>query len=157
MAENEKVSKSESTSEQAGIICPQCYNLLKGYSLYHCENDKYGRNFRNYMGWCSHCDIGFEVVQFLFSEKWYIHKYRYYAAVVPDGKQVPDSNWKIENCLPAPAPVVTGPGGDYVKPFDPAEINIDAIKTMLAALKAAAGSIECLLHVLLDKKSEKKK
>ena len=125
----------------ADIICPRCYKPLSGYSMRDRGQDRYARELRCYMGWCTHCNLGSEVVQFLSGDRWTLHKWRYYAHI--GLKNSPSTAWQVVTKLPDPPVVVTGPGGDYDKAYDPETIEL--VKTVLHALKGCAKTVENLL------------
>ena len=128
------------------IICPKCYNCLTGYSLFKGEKDDSGRHTRHYMGWCSSCDIGFEVVQFKKDDKWHLQKYRYYAAVLDIDKPVPAAGWVTLERVPEPPAVVTGPGGDYTKSWDLKGEQIKLLKTVHNSLTSVLNAIKTMIE-----------
>lgn len=135
-----------------GIVCPNCFKSLMGFCMLRSWRDRYARRLRQYMGWCLDCQTGSEVVQFLADEKWTIHKHRYYAVVIQDGKTVPTGDWQTMNELPEPPAIVTGPGGDYCRGYDPKTIGL--MKTVLNALKATTKTVETLLSMAAETKDD---
>ena len=131
------------------IVCPHCFKPLAGASVLPAQADRYDRITRKYFGWCINCHMGCEVVQFHKYDKWHIHKYRYYAAALPIDKPVPDRQWTELEKLPEPAPVVTGPGGDYDRPCSlENKTHIEILQGLQKAIKAMAQAVECLLRSL---------
>ncbi|MCJ7777633.1 MAG: hypothetical protein MUP16_04900 [Sedimentisphaerales bacterium] len=157
----------EITKPKTGYICPKCFRELAGPAVAG-ERDRYGRITRSYFGWCFECDIGFEVVQFKLKEiayincnctgdknigyglnGWLINKYRLFKKLEGSDKPQPVTAWLTMNPLPEPAPVITGPGKEYDKPFEPE--TIDLMEVVLAALKATTKTVESLLKLIIDK------
>jgi len=134
-----------------GCICPKCFRELMGPTVAG-ERDRYGRIIRSYFGWCVSCDVGFEVVQFKQENTkfgWLINRYRLFKKLEGSEKPQPVTAWLTINELPQPAPVITGPGGQYDKPFEPETINL--IETLLNALKATTRTVESLLKLAKPK------
>ncbi len=142
----------EEKQTETGVICPKCFRELAGKLVLPTYTDRYKRIIREYYGWCDKCDVGFEVVQFKMQVKggWRIHKYRLYRACDQDDKPIPTTGWLIVNHLPEPAPVVTGPGGEYDKSFTPETIEL--VETVLTALKATVKTVESLLKLAKQEK-----
>lgn len=143
--------------QQAGVVkdavCAKCFRHIQYPQIVSKGTDRYGRTIRTYFGWCFGCHIGCEVIQFERDGRWVIHKYQNYA--VKDGSHSQLSNkWTVLNELPESAAVVLGPGGDYDKQINPEDISFKPIlKNILAALKATTKTVECLLEIIIDKKS----
>jgi len=144
------------------VVCPQCLRPIMGYSLYGSIEETPSRAVRKYMGWCCNCNAGFEVVQFSQDGiKWFIRKFRYFAAVVPEGKKVPEKDWQIINQLPEPpaavpaepvVPVVmTGPGGDFTHVVEIKQSD------MIKQARDIAGALYQSLNVLLSLMGNNKK
>ena len=150
MIEYAKETGEAKATEKDNLICPACFKPLLGYSVFGARSDEYGRALRNYMGWCNHCSVGFEVVQFLNDDAWVLHSYRYYAAVLPDNKPKPSPGWTLIKELPETAPVVTGEGGEYNLPYEPKTVEL--VKELLNALKATTVTVECLLKMMVPGK-----
>lgn len=124
-----------------GCVCSQCYKPLKAPVVTDAGTNRYGIRLRSYNGFCFHCRRGCIVVQFHQDDKWLIHSFmplRYesgkFAGIGPD--------CIIVNPLPEPPPVLTGPGGDYVKVPDP------ACDPALAAVQGAASGLMQLTHAI---------
>ena len=147
MVKDAKEQGEIKVTEKDNLLCPVCFKPLLGYSVFGVRTDEYGRVYRNYMGWCNHCSIGFEVVQFLDDDSWVLYSYRYYAAVLPDNKPKPSPKWALIKELPEPAPVVTGEGGEYNLPYEPKTVEL--VQTVLSALKATTTVVECLLRMMI--------
>lgn len=124
-------------------VCPKCLKHLQSPTVLPAKTDRYDRTTREYLGFCFDCNLGFSVVQFAKDERWLIHKFQIYGYIGKVDSCCPMGKWQVLNELPEPAAVVTGPGGDYVQPFDPKTVEL--VETVLNALKAAASSIESLL------------
>jgi len=125
------------------VVCPKCFKDISESAVVLSGQKRYGRELRTYFGWCLDCQLGFEVIQFLQDEKWFIHKYRYYAASLD--RPIPSKQWQLINDLPDAPVVVIGPGGDYDK-----QINLNAecfqlLKALQKALKSTSEYLEYLL------------
>jgi len=118
-----------SCKKSIGVICPRCYKSLQGHSIFKQGTDRYGRHLRSYLGWCTHCNTGFEVEQFQRDEKWRLHRHRYYATSIAGGQSLPSSRWVVVEELPEPAPVVTGPGGEYSTDF---QLDTEYLKVFMS-------------------------
>lgn len=127
----------------AGIICPMCHKPLAGYAILDNRTDRYGRQLRHYMGWCQHCRIGFEVIQFKAGDKWHVHKHRYYAAISTVGKALPLSSWQVVSELPQPPVVIIGQGGDFDMQFTPEFSGL--LEALQKALKSTTQVLEALI------------
>jgi len=140
------------------IVCPKCFRPLEGYRIARQWTDRYDRQLRHYFGWCTNCNLGSEVIQFLAGEgtaiprpvspRWCIHKHRYFAYI---GNQSRASNeWQVWDLLPEAAVVVTGPGGDYDRPYDPQIYGL--LKQLHSAVHAAdkllKDSAKAIVHIL---------
>ncbi len=148
-------NKGQKTDRQnlavAGLVCPQCFKSLAGSEAIavSTEDDRYGRRLRRYFAFCVGCNKRFEVVQLEREGRWFIHKYQSYTTV--EGRAMPAGDWVQLNGLPEPAPVVTGPGGDYDKQIEPKPEAMLKTKTMalLATLRKGleglCQAIECLM------------
>jgi len=113
------IAKEEKQTE-TGVICPMCFRVIKKFAL-SSKRDRY-RIIRTYYGWCDECNTGCEVIQFYCPNTktgWLIHRYRLFKILEGNEKPQPVTTWLTMNKLPEPAPVVTGPGGDYDTPFTP--------------------------------------
>jgi len=135
------------------VVCPVCFRptLSAGLKYY---DDRYGRNLRRYLGWCRDCLKGFEVIQFARDNRWVIHKYQLYLYGFKTGKSFRKtiSKEQILNDLPEPAPVVTGPGGDYDKQCDLSDINLHALEAIYTVLKNSAKAIKNLINLHKDER-----
>ena len=158
--------RDEQTKPAARYVCPKCFRELMGPAVAG-EKNRYGRITRSYFGWCLACDCGFEVIQFKqegaigngsllsammssdpvtsIQNGWLINRYRLFKKLEGNDKPQPVTAWLTMNSLPVPAPVVTGPGGEYDKPFEPE--TIDLVETVLAALRATTKTVESLLKL----------
>jgi len=115
-----------------GAICPGCDEHYMYPSVSNKGPDKYGRELREVSGWCLKCDIGYIVRQFLSEGKWLTYEYRKYIYNQNGGpKTAPVGPWMQGYSLPEPAPVIVGPGGDFVKQID---LDPEVGKVLQAAL-----------------------
>jgi len=147
MVKDAKEQGEIKVTEKDNLLCPVCFKKLPGCTVFNARTDEYGRVLRNYMGWCIHCHIGCEVVQFQKDEVWVLHIYRPFAAALPESKAIPSPEWTLIKALPATAPVVTGPGGEYNLPYEPKTVEL--VQTVLSALKATTTVVECLLRMMI--------
>ena len=132
------------------VVCPKCYKPLAGATLVDSCKDDYGRVLRNYYSWCLKCNQGFEVIQFLKCERWHIHKYRYYTAILKGDGLAPPANWQKVLDLPDPDPVVLGPGGDY---RHGCELIAGDVKPLLESLvRAMEATSNVIKHFLQGQK-----
>jgi len=133
-----------------------------------------GYKMRKYCGWCGSCNLGFEVIQFLRTtddgrrtadngrqmtddgrqmtddRRWAIWKYTIYAYkiiddVTEEGKSIRLGEEIILNELPEPAPVVTGPGGDYNQFIEVKQAEL--LNTMRKTLLSMSEAIKTLLRL----------
>jgi hypothetical protein len=115
-------------------ICPKCFRPLPGPRLFD-EPDRYGRKLRKYLGFCASCNLGCEVIQFHRDERWVIHKYQHYKPIEPAMHYLATGQWITLAEMPEPAPVVTGPGGEFDQQITP---KIDSgVVEMLKKLRLA--------------------
>lgn len=129
------------------VVCPQCGKPISLPTILWCGEDRYGRITRSYLGGCLGCLRGFVVVQFLRDEKWFIHKYRYYA--VPATKKVPlaEGNWIILNELPEAPPIIVGPGSGYDKQIELEASYFNLFRALQKALKSTGEILRQLLAI----------
>ncbi|MFA5553485.1 MAG: hypothetical protein WDA68_02875 [Phycisphaerae bacterium] len=118
----------------ADAVCPHCFKQLTKPLLTDQGKDAWGRVMRTYYGWCFACNIGTMVIQFLRSSRWIIHKYQDYELLDTLNLCRPSGDWVGMNELPEPAPVITGPGGDYKKQH---ELSGADLKELLSSLQGA--------------------
>jgi len=130
------------------VVCPVCAKPLPYPRICSHKKDRYGREIRTYFGWCFFCansncdDAGCEVIQFKRDNKWFIHKYQQYAIDRQHDTCRPAGKWITLNELPEPAPVVTGPGGDYDKSIEPAVVSIiEPLYKILSNVTQLLGSL----------------
>lgn len=117
--------------------CPNCYcRLGEGrVSTTIPIRDRYGRTTRQSYIWCENCRQGYELIEFLAGDTYKPCKWRYIYYL--------KDNWIQVQSLPEPAPVVTGPGGDYDRSIEP-DVN-GILGNIKDILHSAAESIGCLL------------
>ena len=95
-----QLNPTVNAARQNNVVCPIEFKPIVGYSMFG-ERELDGSTVRNYMGWCSSCNSGFEVCQFKAADgKWHLHAFRYYAKLVEDGKDVPICDWQLIEALP---------------------------------------------------------
>jgi len=109
-------SETKKAAIEKEFVCPECFISIWGTGVITEIPDPYGRVMRRYFGYCEKCGFGWEVVQFKRDGRWLINKY--HAVSRCDGLPFASGCWEILNILPEPAAVVTGPGGDYIKPME---------------------------------------
>lgn len=127
----------------ADVVCPHCFRPLQYPAITGQGKDCYERVIRDYYGWCFKCERGFEVIQFKQNGRWLIHKYRDGIVLNEGDSIVLNQAWTTLNNLPDPAPVVTGPGGQYDTSFTPQTV------TLLEALHKAMSSTVKVIEQLL--------
>ena len=146
----EKNAAEKEQAVKSDIVCPACYKPVAGCTVIGGDEDDYGRQVRHYMGWCCNCNMGFEAVQFLAEHagnpRWILHRWQYYAMVQALNKNLPQAGWQIVNELPVPAPVVTGPGGEYNESFTPK--TVDLIEKLNMVLKSTQRTVDYLIKAI---------
>lgn len=152
-------------------ICLVCYRPLPTPIIMPYDFNDFsdlGYKMRKYCGWCGSCNLGFEVIQFLRTtddgrrtaenksgklnagQRWAIWKYTIYAYkiiddVTEEGKSIRLGGEIILNELPEPAPVVTGPGGDYNQFIEVKQAEL--LNTMRKTLLSMSEAIKTLLRL----------
>jgi len=131
-----------------GAICPGCDEHCC-YPNVRVIDDKYGRQLREVSGWCIGCDVGYIVRQFLNDDgKWLTYEYRKYIHNMNGGpKMSPVGPWVKGYSLPDPAPVVTEPGGDYVKQVELDEGLNKALRTALDVFNKTGKALADLMDI----------
>ncbi|MBW8017086.1 MAG: hypothetical protein FVQ82_12950 [Planctomycetes bacterium] len=132
----------------AGAICPGCDEHYMYPAVVEKEPDRYGRQLREVYGWCLKCNVGYEAVQFKNEGKWLTcrcRKYTYTETETEGSKPVPVGGWVQGYSLPDPAPVVVGPGGDFVKQID---IDAEVGKTLRAAVTILNKAVKNLVELM---------
>jgi len=127
-------AKKADQGVSTGIVCPQCFKPAPGALIFESQTDRYKRTTRRYFGWCTGCNFGFEIIQFSKDKTWHLHKYKPYRIVII-GKYnhyVSPGQWRVICELPEPAPIVTGPGGEYDKSV---ELNAGCFNALLMLQK----------------------
>jgi len=153
---NEQVTTIEA------VVCPECFVQMPGTKVLPSQTNRYYTEFRTYLGYCSKCNCGYEVVQFKRENqcRWVIHKYQKYPIkqigsdgnsfvspmkdLSPIGQYHSSGKWIPLNELPEPAPIVTGPGREYDQGYTPetSELWLNLQK----ALNVVNVAIECLVR-----------
>lgn len=126
-----------------GMVCPVCYEHFQYPSVMNSVTDDYGRKIRTFYGWCFKCKRGFEVIQFERDEKWFIYKYRRSIERAGSEKIQLCNKWLKVSELPEPAPIVTGPGGEYNRQYIP--ISSAVLRSAYIAAQSLAQAFEELL------------
>jgi len=147
MIEYAKDNQTQTKTVKA-VICPKCFKSLPGSSIIGPKIDRYDRMVRIYFGWCIHCRVGCEVVQFYKDQLWHINKYRLYGVVAKQVHCKPIGEWTTVNQLPQPAAVVTGPGGQYDKQIDLNTAYFNLLRALQNALKSTTVILEQLLKTI---------
>jgi len=112
----QKTEAAEEVGKIGDAVCPLCFQALPNPAILPLA-DRYGRELRKYLGFCPNCKLGCETIQFRRDGRWVIHRYQIYAYI---GTYVQKTgNWITLNGLPEPAPIVTGPGGDFDRRITP--------------------------------------
>ena len=145
---NTKETRERNQLKASGdVVCPQCHKPLGNYTAMLTRTDRYGREIREYFGWCLDCDQGSEVVQFKEYGRWHIHKHRYFADIGDGTGATPSSNWQMVNELPDPPAVMLGPGGDYDKAADIEALQFKLMDKLLAALGPVVRTLKQLKQI----------
>lgn len=124
-------------------ICPVCYKPLANAQIIP-QPDRY-RELRRYLGFCGTCHVGSEVIQFKRDGRWVIHKYQVYSYIGQLTHCQASGKWVTLNELPEPAPVVTGPGGEYDQQIRLTKDDVMMLTTLRKGLEAFAAAIECFM------------
>lgn len=126
----------------ADAVCPHCFRLLTSPFLADQGKDSYNRELRTYYGWCFECKLGAMVIQFFRDGRWIIHKYQNYELFDTLNLCRPSGDWVKVNEIPEPAPVVTGPGGDFTQSHEPAKVDLlDLLKSLKTSLEKTSAVI----------------
>jgi len=132
---DELENKPVVTAADGGAICPLCFKPVERPNFLAIDPGGTARYLRHavrrYFGWCSHCQEGFEVIQFAAGDKWHFHKYQLYE-YDDAGRQEAKSDWVRVEPLPEPPVLQFGPGGDFAEP-----IGDDELRTELEAIAGA--------------------
>ncbi|MFA5760770.1 MAG: hypothetical protein WC877_03330 [Dehalococcoidales bacterium] len=129
-------NQNQPVATVADAVCPHCFKLLSDPAVIDEDIDSYKRRLRMYLGHCPECSAGFEVIQFQRDQRWVLHRYRDYL-------QHKAGQWITLNELPLPAPVVTGPGGDYMKYH---ELQLVTLKNVIETLEKAKQALIAILQ-----------
>jgi len=125
-------------------VCPICYRHVQ-YPRVDKSIEKNGCVSRLYYGWCFECQKGFMVIQFLRGKSWLIHKWKPAVCLAPSGTVKLEADWIEIVPLDEPA-VVTGPGGQYRRGYNPEAINTaEQISGYLVQIQDMLGElVDCL-------------
>ena len=151
MAKNDK-------DVMAGVVCPACYKKLIAASIVGGGFDKrYQSCVRTYFGWCFECSHGYEVIQFEKDGNWLIHKYMDYTINAQTHHSRPSGKWQVLCSLPEPPLVMTGPGGDYVKPMNikPTKLDVEIEKTLRSIIEIFQKTSNALVELLAIAKKDR--
>lgn len=145
----EEAGRKDTPAVQAGagadIVCPKCFKPMVATQIIP-QPDRYGRKIRRYLGFCTGYNLGSEVWQFERDGRWVIHKYQVYAYVGQLTHCQASGKWVTLNDLPEPAPVVTGPGGDYDKQIKLSATDIAMLSTLQRGLECAVAALESFMR-----------
>jgi len=134
--------------------CPGCDGHYY-YPTVESKGDKFGRPLREVTGWCQQCGVGYVVRQFKKNDSmWLTYQYRKYIYRSGQGR-VYVGPWSNGYRLPDPAPVVTGPGGDYVKQTEIDPDLKEVLKKSVHILKSTAESIVELMDIAKKRRKAK--
>ena len=142
------------------IVCPECFVQIPGTKVLPTQINRYHTEFRTYLGYCTKCSSGYEVIQFKKKDHWLINKYQKYPIkqIGSDGGSLlgpmntlpgivqcrPSGKWTTLYELPEPAPVLTGPGEEYDEGFTPETSEL--LGKLQKALNCINQAIECLIR-----------
>ena len=122
-------------------VCPICFKPMTGPRIIG-QADRYGREIRQCLGFCTVCKLGSETIQFKRDERWVIHKYQVYAYVGQLTHCHATGRWVTLNDLPEPAPIVTGPGGEYDKQITLNREDVILLSTLRKGLESFGQAME---------------
>ena len=151
---------NEQTMTIEAIVCPECFIGMPHAKVMPPQTNRYKTEFRTYLGHCSKCNSGFEVVQFKKENHWIINKYQKYPfnQIGSDGNSLlrpmgilhklhtcrPSGKWITLYELPEPAPVIIGPGEEYDQGFTPETSEL--LGNLQKAFNAVNQAIGCLIR-----------
>ncbi|MGD0077058.1 MAG: hypothetical protein ABSB91_00370 [Sedimentisphaerales bacterium] len=143
------------TKITSDIRCPICFGGLPYPQVISHEIDKHGNKIRTYFGWCFECNCGYAVIQFAKGQHWIIHKYKEYTLSghlidvcgMKIDKCQPQDEWTILTDLPRPAPIITGPGGDFIKEITP---ELSQFRTNIKVMQGALGNLLKKIDEMFD-------
>jgi len=124
--DKQKVKPSIATKHDKYVVCPHCVNELLGLpEIGQPYLDDYGRTLRLILGWCVHCNFGFDMQQYKpdpAGQRWLIHRYRI-RRLSDDGMYIIGA-WVEVNPLPeSTALLLTGPGGQHRQAITQEELD----------------------------------
>ena len=122
-------------------VCPICFKPT-AYPRVEAVADRYVREIRQCLGFCTVCNLGSEVIQFKRDGRWVIHKYQVYAYIGQVTHCQATDRWVTLNELPEPAEIVLGPGGEYDKQITLNREDILLLCTLRTGLEAFGTAIE---------------
>ena len=145
MEGTEKTVASQKVAEVvADCICPICFKPM-AYPRIEAVADRYGREIRQCLGFCTMCHLGSEAIQFKRDGRWVIHKYQVYAYVGEVTHCQAAGKWVMLNQLPEPAPIVTGPGGEFDQQIRLTKDDVLLLGTLRRGLESFGVAIECFM------------
>ena len=106
------------------IACPLCGRGLPTAVVMPETTDRFGATRRGYFGWCLPCGRGIEAIQINLGGAWRVEKYRLYIQRQVGGR-CETGAWINSIRIEPPAPIVLGPGGDFVVGYTP-EVSVVA-------------------------------
>ena len=122
-------------------VCPICFKPMTGPRII-AQADRYGREIRQCLGFCTVCNLGSETIQFKRDGRWVIHQYQVYAYIGQLTHCQASGRWVTLNALPEPAEVVVGPGGEYDKEIRLTKDDVTMLITLRRGLEAFGQAIE---------------
>lgn len=126
-------------------VCPLCFKPMANASMMALP-DRYGRKIRKYFGFCPACRLGSRSIQFERDGRWIIHQYQIYDYVSEFSHSPPKGKSVTLNDLPEPAPIVTGPGGEYDKQITLTKQNVMLLSTLRRGLESFSVALECFMR-----------
>jgi hypothetical protein len=126
-------------------VCPICFKPT-AYPRIEAVADRYGREIRQCLEFCTACKLGSEMVQFKRDGWWVTYKYQVNAYVGELTHCQASGKWVTLNDLPEPAPVVTGPGGEYDKQITLTEQDVMLLSTLRRGLESFSVALEWFMR-----------
>ena len=117
----------------AGMVCPVCNNALPTATVIN-EWRRDGIEMRSYVGFCHRCNVGCETIQFLWNNRWRVHKYKPYGYATSDYSEPPKpiGEWVTLNDPPKA-------GGEI------GDMEMELLRTLRKSLEGVCQTIRCLM------------